>query len=253
MIQFDNVLITPVALNQNTFAPQFQLTQDTMNAIKRLIILFVTLLFFVPLTAQETTHANEDNPRSIYIALKTNTIYDIALIPNIGIELYTGKGWAVGGNFISAWWKNQKRNRFWRIYGMEVELRKYLGSKAAGKPLTGHHIGIYTQFVTYDFEIGGKGYIGGKPGGSIFDKMNYGAGVEYGYSLPVAKRLNMDFAIGLGYLGGQRWEYKPQDSHYVWQRTSTKHWVGPTRAEISLVWLIGRGNYNYKKEATHEK
>ncbi|MCD8273384.1 MAG: DUF3575 domain-containing protein, partial [Alistipes sp.] len=25
------------------------------------------------------------------------------------------------------------------------------------------------------------------------------------------------------------------------------HWFGPTKAEISLVWLLGRGNYNEKK------
>ena len=44
--------------------------------------------------------------------------------------------------------------------------------------------------------------MGGKPGGTLWDKMNYSTGVEYGYSLPVAYRLNIDFTIAVGYWGG---------------------------------------------------
>ena len=43
--------------------------------------------------------------------------------------------------------------------------------------------------------------MGGKPGGTLWEKMNYAVGLEYGYSLPVARRLNLDFVIGLGYWG----------------------------------------------------
>lgn len=70
--------------------------------------------------------------------------------------------------------------------------------------------------------------------------------IEYGYSLPIGRRFNLDFGIGLGYIGGEYKVYEPIDVHYVWQRTQKRHWIGPTKAEISLVWLIGRGNYNQK-------
>ena len=40
--------------------------------------------------------------------------------------------------------------------------------------------------------------------------------------------------------------YLPLDGHYVWQATKNRHWFGPTKAEISLVWLLGRGNSNNK-------
>lgn len=117
----------------------------------------------------------------------------------------------------------------------------------AGKPLQGHHLGVYGQLLTYDFETGGRGYIGGKPGGSLWDKANWGAGVEYGYSLPVGRRLNLDFTVGAGYLGGEYWEYISLEDCYVWQATKRLRWFGPTKAEVSLVWLIGRGNYNNRK------
>ena len=78
--------------------------------------------------------------------------------------------------------------------------------------------------------------------------MNYAVGLEYGYSLPVGRRLNLDFTVGVGYWGGEYQKYLPEDGDYVWIETRQRHWFGPTKAEISLVWLLGRGNYNTKKE-----
>ena len=66
-------------------------------------------------------------------------------------------------------------------------------------------------------------------------------------SLPVGHRFNVDFTLGIGYLGGLYKEYIPLDGHYVWQTTKKRRWFGPTKAGISLVWLIGRGNYSRKK------
>ena len=174
-----------------------------------------------------------------YVGVKTNMLYDAMLVPNGGLEIYLGKNWSIDAYWMYAWWKSDRVHNYWRTYGGDVELRKWLGSAARRKPLTGHHIGAYAQIVTYDFELGGRGYLA--------DRWSYAAGVSYGYSLPVAKRLNIDFSIGLGYMGGEYKEYLPQDGHYVWQSTKRRHWIGPTKAEISLVWLIGRGNTNKTK------
>ena len=89
--------------------------------------------------------------------------------------------------------------------------------------------------------------MGGMPGRNLWDRCNWMAGIEYGYSLPIARRLNLDFTLGLGYLEGKLIEYVPEDNHYVWQKTKKLHWFGPTKAEISLVWLIGCGNENNRK------
>ena len=182
-----------------------------------------------------------------YMAVKTNLLYDALLVPNIGVEFYVGKGFSVGGNWMYAWWNRNSRHRYWRIYGGELAVRKYFNRTSEGSPLNGHHIGIYGQVFTYDFETGGRGYMGGKPGGTLWEKMNYSAGLEYGYSLPVTRRLNLDFVIGVGYWGGTYYEYLPMDNHYVWQATKQRRWFGPTKAEVSLVWLLGNGNYNAKK------
>lgn len=182
-----------------------------------------------------------------YMNIRTNMLYDALLVPNIGIEFYLGKDWSVVANWMYGWWKRDHNHWYWRAYGGDIALRKWFGKAAKEKPLTGHHLGIYGQIFTYDFETGGKGYMGGKPGGTLWNKMNYAAGVEYGYSLPIAWRLNIDFTVGVGYWGGTYHEYKPVDGCYVWQSTKQRHWFGPTKAEVSLVWLIGRGNYNKEK------
>ena len=190
-----------------------------------------------PDTAVPVAAPRERKP--FYMALRTNMLYDALAVPNAGIEFGLKNGWTVGARWMYAWWKKDSKQRYWRTYGGELGIRKYFGRKADGKPFRGHHLGVYGQLLTYDFEWGGRGYLG--------DKWNWGAGIDYGYSLPVAKRLNIDFVIGLGYLGGEYKEYLPIDGHYVWQATKQRHWWGPTKAEVSLVWLLGHGNTNKEK------
>ena len=163
-------------------------------------------------------------------AVKSNLLYDAALVPNIGVEFPLKNGWSVSANWMYAWWHNDSSHWYWRIYGGDVAVRKWFGKKHEDRVLSGHHVGLYGQIVTYDFEWGGRGYLA--------DKWTYGGGLEYGYSLPIGKRLNLDFTLGIGYLGGEYMEYDPIDRCYVWQFTKKQNWIGPTKAEVTLVWLL---------------
>lgn len=187
------------------------------------------------LSADSTgSHNIVEKERTPFIAaMKTNLLMDLIAIPNAGVEISLGKEWSLSANGHYAWWKSEPKNWFWRTYGGDITLRKWFGRKATSKVFTGHHVGIYGQMLTYDFATGSRGYLA--------DRWTYGAGLEYGYSLPIRKRLNIDFSVGVGYLGGEYKEYLPMDGHYVWQVTRNRHWFGPSKAEISLVWLLGRG------------
>lgn len=180
----------------------------------------------------------------LYMGLKTNMLYDALALPTVGAEFYVGKNWSVGLNWTYGWWSKNSSHRYWRAYGGDINVRRWFGAKAKEKPLTGHHVGVYFGVVTYDFEFGGKGYMGGLPHKALWNRCNYMGGIEYGYSLPIGRRLNIDFTIGLGYMGGKYLEYEPKGNQYVWQKTMKMHWFGPTKAEVSLVWLIGCDNYN---------
>lgn len=189
--------------------------------------------------------------KPFYMGIKTNMLYDLGAIPNIGAEFYLGANFSIVGNWQYSWWKSDKKSWYWRTYGGDVALRYWMGKASRNKPLTGHHLGLYGQMITYDFEVGGRGYIADSGFGK--DKSedaslgwNWAAGLEYGYSLPIARRLNIDFTLGVGYHWGNFKEYLPIDGHYVWQATKRRKYIGPTKCEISLVWLIGCGNYNKK-------
>ena len=177
-------------------------------------------------------------PAASYFALKSNLLYDALLIPNLSLEASISGGWTLGAGGMLAWWSKDAKHRYWRIYGGDLEIRKYFGTLSKSKPLQGHHLGIYGDFLTYDFEFGVKGYQ---------SKATYAAGIRYGYSHPIANRLNLDFALGIGYLHSNYKTYVPRDGCYVYQETKKQKWLGPTQAEISLVWLLGKGNTNKKK------
>ena len=195
----------------------------------------------------EMINADGRSRKPFYMDIKTNMLYDLAAVPNVTAEFYIGRNWSVSAGGMYAWWSKHSRNRYWRIYGGEIGVRRWFGSAAARKPLTGHHMGAYLGALTYDFEWGKRGYMGGLPHGTIFDRCMIVGGVEYGYSLPVSSRLNIDFTIGLGYFGGKYIKYDPVNGKYFEDSEVRLNYFGPTKAEISLVWLIGHGNRNSRK------
>lgn len=184
--------------------------------------------------------------KPFYMGLKTNMLYDALALPNIGAEFYLGRNISVGANWLYGWWDKDNRHRYWRAYGGDLYIRLWFGNRSKTKPLMGHHIGIFGGILTYDFEFGGKGYMGGIPGRTLWDRSNRFVGVEYGYSLPIARRINIDFTLGMGYFGGKYIKYIPKNNEYIWQSTHRLKWFGPIKAEVSLVWLIGCDNYNRK-------
>ena len=185
-------------------------------------------------------------PAKPYLAIRTNLLYDAVIIPNIGLEVELGAGFTLGVDWFYTWIPLDKPHFYWQTYGGYLTARYYFGKVAAAQPYGGHHVGIYGSMLTYDVEFGGRGYQAAKFG--------FGGGVEYGYSLLVAPNLCLDFNIGVGYQGGEYKTYLPTDDgtgHYVWEGTYKRHWFGPTKAEISLKWLIGP--YEKKTAALEKK
>jgi hypothetical protein len=182
--------------------------------------------------------------RPFYMGLRTNLLYDAALVPNLGVEFSLGHRWSLATNWAWAWWRRRSSHLYWRVFGGELNLRRWFGSR---KPLTGHHLGVYGQVLTYDVLLSShRGYLGGRPGHGMLCHPSWNIGAEYGYACPIARRWNLDFTLGLGYFWGNYYQYTAIDTHYVWQGTKQKRWLGPTKAEVSLVWLLGRGNENKK-------
>ncbi|MDR1503209.1 MAG: DUF3575 domain-containing protein [Prevotella sp.] len=173
---------------------------------------------------------------SYRFAVKTNLLYDIALLPNIAIEFPLGQHWSMEIEGQWSWWNTKiTHNNCWRIQSVGLETRKWLGDKSLA-PLTGHYLGIYGMAGTYDVKFQGKnGYL---------SDMSYSAGVSYGYSLPVSHRFSFEFGIAVGYFGGKYKvydQYNSQNGIFPLTEKKNMHYFGPTKAKVSLVWIIGGG------------
>lgn len=170
-------------------------------------------------------------------AIRTNLLYDAAAVPNIGVDFYVSKNISLGVNWMYAWWKSDPKSIYWRTYGGDIHADYWFDPTLKW---TGHHLGIYAQMGTYDFEWKGKGY--------QLPKWGWGGGIDYGYSVWLSKHFSLDFNIGLGYFGGEYYKYEPsetQDDKYYFEvnkkeSTKTLNWFGPTKVEISLIWKIGK-------------
>lgn len=194
----------------------------------------------VPVPAKEPKVKAPRVPLPFVAALKTDLLYDIVAIPSAGVEIAVGRHLSVAANWQGTWIQSRKRDLFWQTYGGDIEARWWLkGNGRDGRALTGHHVGVYAQALTYDVEFGKTGY--------QMDKPSVGGGLEYGYAIPIGKHFNLDFELGLGYLGGQQKEYDPQDTHYVWKQTTHLQWFGPTKAGVTLVWIPQFGKKGGKR------
>lgn len=177
--------------------------------------------------------------RSSTILLTSNMLYNLAAVPNLGAELIFANGWATGFSGMYAWWNKGDLSKVWRIQGGEIIIKRYMGNHYT--PSNNWHIGVYANIFRYDIHWGKKGYLSGNSGGSFFNRSTFGAGFEGGYTLKLSEKFCLDFSLGIGYLAGQYLTYKTVDTHNVWESTRRRHWFGPTKAEISLVWIIAKG------------
>lgn len=197
-------------------------------------------------------------PTPVYVALKTNLLYDAALLPNLTAEWYIGKQWslAIEGNW--SWWtfdrpvQNQWHHR---IQSAGIELRHWFKSPY---PLHGHALGVYSMIGDYDVRLFAKdehttGYL---------SYQSWSAGLSYAYSFPIANRFNLEFGLAFGYLGGQYYKYDYCMTHKEWTKRSkhNRNYIGPTRVGVSLVWLLGAGNdeksrnkYAARQKQKHEQ
>ena len=200
--------------------------------MKKTARIAVILLLCHMMAGMSFRAAAQSSGRFPPISVYSNLAYDAALIPNAGVQVGFSDVWSVSLAWNGSWWGGEGRS--WKVYGPELTARRYFG------PLyTGHHAGVYTQLITYDIQRrDGTGYLGGEPGGNLFDGANWGIGLEYGYTFRLTDRLDLDLSIGLGYFGGKYYTYEYMGGQYIWQSTARRNYWGPTRLGVTLYWNL---------------
>ena len=170
------------------------------------------------------------------LALKTNLLFDAALMPNVEIEVPVGKRWSVNGEYAFPWWQFDRGKYCMQVLMGGLEGRYWLGSSKSREDrevLTGHFLGLYAGGGKYDLQWGEKGYQG---------EFFIAAGVSYGWATRIARHLHLEFNIGIGLLRTDYRHYHARDNYQtlLWQENGKYTWFGPTKAKISLVWLLNR-------------
>ena len=128
------------------------------------------------------------------LALKTNLLFDAALMPNVEIEVPVGKRWSVNGEYAFPWWQFDRGKYCMQVLMGGLEGRYWLGSRKSREDrevLTGHFLGLYAGGGKYDLQWGEKGYQG---------EFFIAAGVSYGWATRIARHLHLEFNIGIGLL-----------------------------------------------------
>lgn len=167
-------------------------------------------------------------PEPFYrMALKTNLLADVALMPSLEVEYLINEQWSVAAHGAVAWWSNEPAHKYYQISTIYPEARWWFKTKA---PWHGHYLGLFAGGTWYDLERGARGYQG--EGGFV--------GLSYGYMFPVSKCLSFEAGLGLGYLYTKYREYLPMpfgdDIHYVYQQTSVLNYIGPLKVKFAFVW-----------------
>jgi hypothetical protein len=187
--------------------------------------------------AKETKEAKEAPARGPLFAVKTNLLLDAASALNAEIEVPLGRRWSLAGEWIFPWWLRQERQRALQLGVGTLEARRWLGDRENRLPMTGWFAGLYAGAGYYDIEWEDKGYQG-----ELFH-----AGLSAGYAHAISRGGNwrMEYSLGAGCVRTRYREYTPRfgaddEWHLIRRRSGNHTWVGPARAEISLVLMLGR-------------
>ncbi len=185
--------------------------------------------------AQTTGSANAIAPgksrRHPLFAVKTNLLFDAALMPNIELEVPIGKRWSLNGEYMFPWWLINDDRYCLQILMGGLEVRYRPGKRSGRDVLTGHFLGLYAGGGKYDLQWDKNGYQG---------EFFIAAGVSYGYAHSIARNLRLEYNIGIGMLRTDYRHYHSRDNHrtLLWQENGEYTWLGPTKLKISLAWLI---------------
>ena len=178
-------------------------------------------------------------------ALKTNLLFDAATAINAEVEVPIGPRWSVAVESIFPWWLWERKQYCLQALSGNLEGRYWFGERENRPRLTGWFAGVYSGAGYYDVEWGDRGIQG---------EFFITAGLSGGYAHRIGRKgdWRMEYSLGAGYLRTHYREYDAalgmDETWHLNRRQSGRYtWIGPTRAKVSLVWMLRHGYKSEKK------
>lgn len=171
-------------------------------------------------------------------AVKTNLLGDAMGSLNLGIEGRLTERWTMDlSGHLDPW--TRKDGQLWRHGFVQPEARWWFCDAFSGHFLGIHaHGGIFNvggvdsslgTFLTNDFSVLRD---------SRYQGWFAGAGVSYGYALILGRHWNLEFEVGAGYAYTRYDQFECEECGEILAENMTHHYVGLTKAAISLVFLF---------------
>lgn len=181
-----------------------------------------------PIESSYKEYVPEKKNERLLFALKTNLLYDLATIVNFGIEVPFKNKFSFLYEHHCPWWLSDNNKYCMQNLSLGGEFRWWFKSD---NPLSGHFLGVHCWSGKGDIQIG-RNF-------GCYQYEFWSTGFTYGYSIPLSKRLNMEFALSVGYAHIPYRHYIPTDDWQILLKDPAKkgalNYFGPTKAQINLV------------------
>jgi hypothetical protein len=161
------------------------------------------------------------------IAVNTDVLNDVAMVPNIGFELATGNSTTLT---LQGAYATRALGKEIRIAALQPELRYYLSRRT----MHNEFVGIGAIGASYKINWKNK----------IYDGDALGIGLTFGYVWNLSQRFSVDFHAGLGVVTYKHKEYYDGDDYQNYSEsgktlTNAKgYYLIPTRIGISLSYIL---------------
>lgn len=174
-----------------------------------------------PVAEVPQTEAEPWNPGKF--ALRTNALYWLGLMPNLGVEWRPSErvGIVVNGGY--AMWKKDSWEHNWAGWFVAPEVRIYLGEKM------NWFVGPQLLAGSFNLKPGDKGYQGDVLAG----------GVMGGYRMKLSRCWDVDFTLGVGYVHLEYESYRREGNMNAYINDNLeKNTVLPIQAGVNFIWKI---------------
>ena len=197
--------------------------------IRRLII---SLVILCSLSSVAFSQNDLQKDRGAVLGVKTNALYWATVTPNIGLELRLARHWSLnveaGLNPFSGKNDDGSYGKSIKHFRLHPEARYWFC-----ETFYGHFLGLHVPYFIYN--ISDIKLLGTE--GERHQGWATGVGISYGYSWVLGKHWNIEATLGVGYLYLESEKY-PCTNCGRKDGTVKKHYVGPTQAAVSAVYMF---------------
>lgn len=159
-------------------------------------------------------------------AIKSNALYLAAGVTNIGGEYAFHPHWSVDLPLVYSPYTIARRYRMRFLY-IQPEARYWLD-----RPMKGHFFGVHLHAGVFNVSLDDKNRYQSEKG-------FHGAGISYGYAMPLSRRWSMEFTVGVGYAFTKYCTYYNVSNGIRYEKDLPYHYWGLTKLGLNFVYRFG--------------